>query len=377
MSLSRRDDFFDFDGWTYLNCAYQGPLPRVSAVAVEHALGLERCPNRIEERLIIELPDAIRPLAAQLMRAQPEEIAIGTGATHGLNLAAAGLPLGPGDEVLLAPGEFPANLFPWQYHAEHRGYTVRIVDLEGPMPTPEDYRRAASSQTRAVSVAFVSYTSGYRMDLQGLSRLCKERGWYLVVDACQAVGSLAFSVTDFEPDILATGGYKWLLAPYGTGLTYVRKGLIDALQIPVVNWLGLQASEDFNALSRQEMTFAAGARRFDAPETAAFLNLYGLKRSLEYLLEIGIDTVERHHTTLLDYLEESLPQDFRITSDRRPGARSGIVFLAGNSQEATKSAYRRLRKAKVHVSLRENRIRVSPHIYNDRSDIDRLLEAVS
>ena len=215
------------------------------------------------------------------------------------------------------------------------------------------------------------------MDLRGLSRLCKERDWYLVVDACQAIGSVAFSVADFQPDILATGGYKWLLAPYGTGLTYVREALIDSLQVPVVNWLGLQAAEDFNALSRQEMAFAASARRFDVPETAAFLNLYGLKRSLEYLLEVGIDTVERHHTALLDYLEESLPQGFRITSDRSPEGRSGIVFVTGSDFEATEAAYRRLRQAKVHVSLRENRIRISPHIYNDRSDMDRLLEALA
>ncbi len=119
------------------------------------------------------------------------------------------------------------------------------------------------------------------------------------------------------------------------------------------------------------------ARRFDVPETAAFLNLYGLKRSLEYLLEVGIDTVERHHTALLEYLEESLPQGFRITSDRSPEGRSGIVFVTGGDFEATEAAYRRLRQAKVHVSLRENRIRISPHIYNDRSDMDRLLEALA
>jgi selenocysteine lyase/cysteine desulfurase len=374
MVTCRRDDFFDFDGWAYLNCAYQGPLPRVTAAAIEEALELKRRPYGIRERLIVELPNQVRLLAAQLIGAEPDEIAIGTGATHGLNLAAAGLPLDGGTEVLLAPGEFPSNLFPWRYHAERRGYAVRFVEIQGDHPEVDDYARAASRHTRAIAVALVGYSTGYRMDLPALSRLCKQRGWYLVVDACQAVGSVAFSVADFEPDILATGGYKWLLSPYGTGFTYVRKGLIEELQVPVVNWMGLESAEDFNALSRQTLSFAASARRFDVPETASFLNLFGLKRSLQYLLDVGVEVVEQHHRLLLDRLTAGLPEGFRLASDPDPEHRSGIVFLAGKDTEATAAAHRRLREALVHTSLRENRIRVSPNIYNDESDIDRLLE---
>lgn len=369
----RRDDFFDFDGWSYLNCAYQGPLPRVSAAAIEEALELKRRPYRLPERLLVELPAQVRDLAAQLIGARTEEISVATGATHGLNLAAAGLPLKPGDEVLLSPGEFPSNLFPWRYHSVRRGYSARVIETQGPYPQVDDYVRAATEHTRAVAVAQVSYSTGYRMDLPALSRLCKERGWYLVVDACQAVGSVAFSVADFQPDILATGGYKWLLSPYGTGFTYIRQGLIGELEVPVVYWMGLESAEDFNALSQQTMTFSDTARRFDVPETASFLNLFGLKRSLEYLLQVGVATVERHHVALLQRLSDGLPEGFEMAGDRSPEHRSGIVFLSGRDAEATAAAFQRLRDAKVHTSLREGRIRVSPNIYNDANDIDRLL----
>jgi len=373
MGICRRDDFFDFDGWTYLNCAYQGPLPRVSAAAIEEALDLKRRPYRLPESLLVELPSRVRTLAARLLGAETGEIALATGATHGLNLAAAGLPLQPGDEVLLGPGEFPSNLFPWRYHSVRRGYTARVVETAGPYPQVEDYRSAATDRTRALSVAQVSYSTGYRADLPALSHLCKEHGWYLVVDACQAVGSLAFSVADFQPDILATGGYKWLLSPYGTGFTYVRKGLIDELEVPVVYWMGLESAEDFNNLSRQTMTFAASARRFDVPETASFLNLFGMERSLEYLLDVGVENIERHHTALLARLADGLPAGFTLSGDRSPEHRSGIVFLTGEDGDATAAAHQRLREARVHTSLREGRIRVSPNVYNDEGDVDRLL----
>lgn len=373
METCRRDDFFDFDGWSYLNSAYQGPLPRVSAAAVEEALELKRRPYQLPERLLVELPREVRALAARLIGARTEEISVGTGATHGLNLAAAGLPLKPGDEVLLSPGEFPSNLFPWRYHSVRRGYSTRVIETQGPYPQVEDYARAATQHTRAVAVAQVSYSTGYRVDLPALSRLCKERGWYLVVDACQAVGSLAFSVADFQPDILATGGYKWLLSPYGTGFTYIRRALIAELEVPVVYWAGLASAEDFNALSRQTMTFADSARRFDAPETASFLNLFGFKRSLQYLLDVGVETVERHHVALLQRLSDGLPAGVTMDADRSPEHRSGIVFLSGRDTEATAATFQQLRAAKIHTSLREGRIRVSPHLYNDENDIDRLL----
>jgi selenocysteine lyase/cysteine desulfurase len=373
MRTCRREDFFDFDGWSYLNSAYQGPLPRVSAAAIEEALELKRRPYTLPETLLVELPSRVRALAARLIGAATDEIALATGATHGLNLAAAGLPLKPGDEVLLGPGEFPSNLFPWRYHSSRRGYTARVIETAGPYPQVDDYARAATDRTRALAVAQVSYSTGYRSDLPALSRLCRERGWYLVVDACQAVGSIAFSVADFQPDILATGGYKWLLSPYGTGFTYVRQGLIGELQVPVVYWMGLESAEDFNALSRQTMTFAHSARRFDVPETASFLNLFGMERSLEYLLDVGVETVERHHTALLQQLADGLPAGFKLSGERSPEHRSGIVFLSGKDADATAAAFQQLREAKIHTSLRENRIRVSPNIYNDESDIDRLL----
>jgi selenocysteine lyase/cysteine desulfurase len=374
MLTCRRGDFSDFEGWSYLNCAYQGPIPKVAAEAVEKALELKRRPYRLRERHVVEVPDQVRPLAARLLGAATEEIAVGTGATHGLNLAAAGLPLGPGDEVLLAPGEFPSNRFPWLYHGQRRGYAVRTIDLRGTHLEVEDFEAVASPRTRALAVAFVSYATGYRMDLAALSRLCAERGWYLVVDACQAVASVAFSVRDLRPHILATGGYKWLLSPYGTGFTYVRRELLEDLVVPVVNWMGLRDADDFNALSTQTLAFADSAKRFDVPETASFLNLFGLKRSLEYLLEVGVSTVEEHHRALLDRLAAGLPGSFRVASDMRPARRSGILFLEGPDAAATAAAHRRLLESRVHVSLRESRIRVSPNIYNDEGDIDRLLD---
>jgi len=369
----RRDDFSDFGDWTYLNCAYQGPLPRVSAEAVQSALRIKQQPFQLEEGRIREVPNEVRAVAARLIGARDDEIAIANGTGHGTNLAAAGLPLGRGDEVLLGPTEFPSNRLPWLHHGARRGYTARAIRPAGRWTEVADFERESTPATRAVSVAAVAHSTGYRFDLAGLSALCRERGWFLVVDACQAVGNIPLSVADLRPDLLATGGYKWLLGPYGTGFTYVRKDLVDDLEVSVVNWMGMKGAEDFSSLLTQEPVFADGARRFDVPETASFLNLAGLGRSLEYLLEVGIDAVEAHHRHLTDRLIAGLPSGYRLVSDPRPERRSGVVCIAGPGPAATRDAHARLRAAKVHVSLREDSIRVSPNVYNDDGDIDRLL----
>jgi selenocysteine lyase/cysteine desulfurase len=370
--------FSDFGGKVYLDCAAQGPFPAETAAAVRGALRLKEHPEEIAGSLYESLPGRAREVVARLIGCDPESIALATGASHGLNLAARCLPLKEGDEVVLAHGEFPANVYPWLNRALD-GIAVREVrPASGRFVGERDLIAAIGRNTRVVSISHVAFSSGYRADLKILGETCRERGIFLVVDGAQSVGAVDFKVSDLPIDILATSGDKWLLAPFGTGFTYVNPAILDRLRVADVNWMNVEGSSNLNEIDGYPLRFRDGARRFDVPEAASFLNLAGFIASLSFLTRVGVGAVEVHARRLQDLLIRDLERTrLRVASDLTPERRSGILALEGPCPEETRALYRRLRDRGVLVSLRDNLIRVSPHIYNTRDDIDSLLDAAT
>jgi selenocysteine lyase/cysteine desulfurase len=370
--------FSDFGGRAYLDCAGQGPFPKDAVAATLQALRFKEHPEEMPDALYEELPARAREAAARLIGCAPQSIALGAGATHGINLAARGLPLLAGDEVLLAWGEFPANVFPW-LNLESAGVRVRMVRPEGGrFVDAATLVRAIGPKTRLLAVSLVGFSTGYRVDLGRLGDACRERGLFLVVDGAQGVGALDFRVADHPIDILAVSGYKWLLGPYGTGFAYVNPRVIDRMRVPDANWLAIEGSNRFNRLMDYELKFREGARRFDAPETAAFIHLGAFAASLEFLNRVRVGTIEAHVRRLLDLLIRGIgTTPLRVVSDLEPARRSTIVALEAPTLDETRRIFRRLRERGVVVSLRENLIRVSPNIYNGAADIRRLLEVAA
>jgi len=313
---------------------------------------------------------------ARLLGCAPESIALASGASHGLNLAARCLPLQAGDEILLAHGEFQANVYPWLNRAAD-GIGVREVHpAAGRSVSERDLIAAIGPRTRLIAISHVAFATGYRADLRILGEACRERGVFLVVDAAQSAGAVDFQVADLGIDILAASGDKWLLAPFGTGFTYVNPEVLERLGAADVNWMNVEGSSNLNELDGYPLRFRAGARRFDIPETASFLNLSGFIASLDFLSRVGVANVAAHVGRLHDFLVRGLERTpLRVASDLALERRSGILALEAPSREATRCLYRRLRQRGIVVSLRDNLIRVSPHIYNTFEDIESLLDA--
>jgi selenocysteine lyase/cysteine desulfurase len=371
-------DFSDFGGRAYLDCAAQGPFPRETVEEVRRSLRLKEHPEEIAETLFEELPARVRAAAARLIGCHPGSIAVGSGASHGINVAARGLPLEKGDEVLLAEGEFPAAALPWMALRE-AGVRIRVVPPdEGRAVSAEAMVAAMGPRSRVVSVSLVSFATGYRVDLKTLGDACRERGLFLVVDGAQGVGAVDFRVADHPIDVLAVSGYKWLFGPYGTGFTYVNPRVIGRLRVSDVNWLGVEGADRLNRRAGYELKFKDGARRFDIPETASFLNLSALAASIEFLNRVRVPTVEAHARRLLDELVKGLESTrLRVVSDLKGARRSAILALEGPTLDDTRTIYRRLRDKGIVVSLRDNLVRVSPNIYNTQDDVARFLAAAA
>ncbi|HYS77209.1 MAG TPA: aminotransferase class V-fold PLP-dependent enzyme, partial [Candidatus Dormibacteraeota bacterium] len=234
---------------------------------------------------------------------------------------------------------------------------------------------AIGPKTRVIAISHVAFATGYRTDLETLGAACRERGIFLVVDAAQSAGAVDFKVSELPIDILASSGDKWLLGPFGTGFTYIHPSILERLPVREVNWMSVEGSSNLGEPGGGPLRFREGARRFDIPEAASFLNLHGFIASLSFLARVGIASVETHTRRLHDRLINDLGSTrLRVASDLSPGRRSGILALEGSSHEETRAIFRRLREHGVVVSLRENFIRVSPHIYNTRADIETFLE---
>ena len=366
---SYRSEFPISQEWAYLNHAAVAPLParvvqKMTAFLLARQkgeLGLEGWPP----------PTSVeaRALAARLLHATPEEIAFLGCTSDGLNLAAQTLPIAPGDNVILCNMEFPANVYPW-LNLQRRGVEVRIVPHDGGGLTPRRLAEHIDRRTRVVAVSSVQFLSGFRADLAALAGLAHEAGAYLVVDGIQSLGAVPMDVRAAGVDILAANGAKWLMAPIGITILYIRQELIEQLPPAYAYYSAITHREPY---LHYDWTLLPDARRFE-PSSPNVVGLHGLHAALSLLLEVGIERIYAHILDLTDRLIAGLDAlGLEILTPRPREQRGGIVSFRTADVPGD---FSRLHEARVCVSQREGYIRVSPHFYNIPAEIDRLLEVM-
>jgi len=375
-----RNEWFEIEDATYLNLASQSPLPRVSIRAVQAALEAKKFPHHKPDSVFYEVPDRVRVSLANLIGAQPEEIALTTGASAGIAAVAYAIKWQPGDEVITAKGEFPLQYTGWKPMEEREGVKLKIVAPRDRFLTADDFIAALTPRTRVVSVSMVRFDDGSLLDAPRLAAACHAQGALLLLDVSQCCGALPMNVRELGADFLICAGYKWLLSPFGTGFFWIRRELLDTVRPAPFYWMALQGSENFSALKFDDPKPAHSAKRWDSPEWASHFNfnLVAMDASVEFVQRIGPERVLEHNRKLIDFMFERLPKDRCVPASPLDGARRGPYgCFAARSPERTAELYQRLRKENVIVSLREGNIRVSPHLYNTERDIDRLIRVIT
>lgn len=351
----------------YLNSASTGPLPRRTIDAVSRFTEMRGAPHRISHELQFGTLTKSRELIARLISADPAEIGLATNTSFGINVAAWSLPLGKGDIVIGSREEFPANVYPWMAAARQRGFEFRMIAEPSQDALLEAMR---SPDVKAVAISWVEFASGYRFDLEPIGAECRKRGIYFVVDAIQGLGPARLDVARCRIDILACGGQKWLVSPWGTGFTYVRRDLIAKLEPGFVSWMGVRNADDFSKLADYDMTWRDDARRFEFI-TLPFQEFVGLNESLELLFELGPDQIVAHTNQLVSQIVAwADSRGVEILTPRDPNHRAGIVALR-LPDAARRSA--QLQDAGVIHSLREGAIRLAPYFFNTAPEIEKAL----
>ena len=356
----------------FLNHASTGPLPQRAVDALHEVTALRAQPWRFTVELQFGTLAKARAGCARLINAEPREIALMVNTSYGLNLAARALPFQPGDVVITSDREYPSNIYPWMELEAARGVKLVRVPCDGVLPD-EDAILAALDQpkVRAVVLSWVSFATGYRIDVARIGRACRERGIWFVLDAIQGIGAAALDVRAVDVDVVACGGQKWLLAPWGTGFVWLRPDLVQKLRPVDVSWMATRNSDDFSRLIDYDFTYREDARRFEMI-TLPYQDFVGLNSSLDLFFEVGLDAVYAHihrlTTRIVDWSAGAT--GVRLVTPPEKTRRAGIVAVAPRDPVA---ASERLTAAGVTHSLREGAIRLSPHFYNTDDEIDRAL----
>ena len=373
-----RTEWHEFEGVTYLNLAGQSPVPKVAIKALQTAIEWKKFPQRIPDEAFFDVPNRVRASIAKLIGGQPDEIALTTGASTGMAAVAYGLEWKPGDEVITASGEFPLQYTTWRPMEEREGIQLRVVQPEGAFHRAEDFIAALTPRTRLVSVSHVRFDNGTMIDAAKLAEACHRQGALLLLDVSQSCGAVPIDVAQLGADFLVSAGYKWLLGPFGTGFFWAKREHIAKMRPGPFYWMAMEGVNNFADLATALPRPAPAARRWDAAEPSNFYNLAALDASLELVLRAGAETVAEHNHKLIEQLFARLPMDRCVAaSPAERGRRGPYGCFQARTPGRTKELYEKLREKDVITSLREGKIRVSPYLYNNERDIDRLVSVIT
>lgn len=320
-----------------------------------------------------------RVVAARLLGAQAQEIALLGPTSLGLSLVANGLDWRPGDEVVCYPDDYPANVYPWT-DLERQGVVVRRLQPTEPGAiTPELVEAALTSKTRLVALASCHFLSGFRLEVDAIGRLLRERGVLFCLDAIQTLG--AFETRVDHVDFLAADSHKWLLGPMSAGLFYVREELQERLRPSLLGSWNVRSP---NFIAQPGIEFEKGGRRYE-PGALNIAGILGMKAGIELLLDTGIPVVSAQLLDLKARLVEGLrPLGFRFLGPTEGRNASGIttVWRAPEAGAAVAQVFEHLVARRIHPSLRHTRdgrvhLRFSPHYYNTLEEMDRVIAAAA
>lgn len=365
-----RRDFPALDEWTYLDTAFVGLFPRQVREGydefLEQWMRFDAAGTRTILTEWLEKTEKVRGMVASFVGASSDEVAFTMCTGSGLNIVVNGTGWRRGDNVVFPEWEHnPLDTITLRKHAvEVRPLRIK----EGRMELAE-LEKAVDDKTRLVQVSQVGYVNGFRLNLKEVADIVHEHDSRLLVDATQALGALATDVKRAEVDYLSAAPYKYLMGPAGLAFLYVKRELIEELTQDRVGWKnqiweGEHAEEP---LERRET-----AKKFEYG-TLHFQGMYGLEKSLEYIDNVGIETIEHRNLGLSDYLWNRL-NDLGMKMYTPPDTESPIVsFYESDATELSAL----LMAKKVKVTGREahgGHIRVSPHFYNTKGDIDHFID---
>ncbi|MBT4486807.1 MAG: aminotransferase class V-fold PLP-dependent enzyme [Rhodospirillaceae bacterium] len=354
----------------YFNCAYMSPLMHKVVAAGEEAVKRKARPWQITPPDFFSTPEQARALFARLINARADDIAIIPSCSYGTATAALNLPVSKGQDLVVLQDQFPSNVYHWRELAAEREAQVVTIPRGGNDGWTPRILEAINADTAVVALPHCHWTDGSLIDLEAVGRRCREVGAGLVLDLTQSIGALPFDAAAVQPDFAVAAGYKWMMGPYSLGFLYVAPQHHDGRPLEH-NWIARRDSKDFAGLVDYKTEFQPGARRFDMGEGANFTSMTMAVTALKQLLEWGVANTQATLAAMTAKIAERAAPLGLSASDA--SQRAGHFLGLGFPGDVPNGLPERLGQENVFVSVRGQSMRVTPHLFNNDADIDRLI----
>ncbi len=353
----------------YLNHAAVAPLSRPAAEAMQWLANDSLEYGSLHYDKWIASYEGIRKSTARLMNCESTEIALTKNTSEGIATIAMGLDWRPGDKIVAFKEEFPSNQFPWQRLAA-RDVHIEWLSVTDPLDKIDQAARGA----RLLAISYVQFLTGYRADLEAIGQICHDRKVIFFVDAIQGLGVFPFDVRKCHIDAAAADGHKWLLGPEGCAVLYIAKHLQDQVEPVEFGWTNV---EGYNDYGKRDLTLRPDAGRYECG-TLNTIGCFGLRASLDFILEIGVETIGPLVQARADQIAQGVAsQGWELLGTRTPQTGAGIVSFRKPTHDPV-AVVAHLRKNGITAAARAGWIRTSPHFYiTPESDIDKTLQTLS
>jgi selenocysteine lyase/cysteine desulfurase len=314
--------------------------------------------------------EAVRSSVARLIGAESDEVAVTASVSAGINSLASALNFdGPRNKVVITDFEFPTNAQIW-YAQELRGArVVRIAEEDGKIPL-EKFEEAIDEETLIVATAQVAFRHGAKQDIPAIAEIARRKGALMLVDSYQALGTMPFDVNKAGVDFAVGGMLKYLLGTAGIAFFYARQELIETLAPTVTGWF---AQEDITAMDITRYLPSTTARRFEAG-TPPVPNTYMAEAGLAILHEVGLEAIELRIGELTTAIKDAATDaGYRLASPVNPSDHGAMITIRSSDDNRLVAS---LGEDNIVVSCRDGNLRISPHFYNNQTDIEHLFRAL-
>lgn len=373
-SLPRVSDFAIRPGHTYLNCAYIHPMPIGGVDAVR------RNAESLSQSGVQRRQFDVKAEFAALINARPSEISFVPNTSAGENLVIDALGIARNDGNVVTDALHFEGALIHLYELQRRGLDLRVVMPREWRIELRDLEKVVDRQTRLIEVSLVAMYNGFQHDLKAVCDLAHAHGAYVYADVAQAAGSVPIDVRASGVDFCACSSFKWLMGDFGFGFLYVREELLErVLQRSQFGYYGTSAMAthflpyDSPGSALYTWTFRKDAAGLFEVGSYGGSGRAALEYSLPYLRRLGVANIQAHRQPLLKRLQSEMPR-LGFEPVTPPDSASPLVTFAVKD---TAPIRERLEAANINARVGEHFIRLSPSVFNDMTDIERLLEALS
>ena len=364
---------------TYLNCAYMSPMLKKVEKAGVKGIKQKRKPYHITPVDFFKTSDLVKKRFSSIIDCKNHNrIAIIPSASYGLANVVNNISIKEKDEIILLDEQFPSNVYPWLNVKERS--KAKLVFIKRPdtligsgKKWNEEILAAITNKTKVVAIGNIHWACGTLFDLIAIRKKTAEVGALLIIDGTQSIGALPLSIEKIQPDALICAGYKWLMGPYSIGVAYYGNYFDKGIPIED-NWINRRGSENFSGLINYSDRYGELASRYNVGEQSNFILLPMLLAGLNQIESWGVKNIQ-------DYCKNLISEEIKKVNQKKywiekENYRANHLF--GIKQLDNKiNLIEKLKSKKISVSIRGDKIRVSPHLYNDKREIKKLFECLT